>query len=795
MTANSNGSCLETTSTKLFAESVMDIIQEPLIVLDENLRVVRVNDSFSNYFNADPAEALDNLIYDINNGEWDNPDLRRLLEDILPGSSSIRNYELNHTFKNSAPKILNLNVKRLECEDQKTLIIISINDITQHKITEDKLQKSEKHIQAVQENSLDRFTILKPVHDDQGEIIDFSYIYQNAQAAKNTGLKSEEIAGLRMTELWPTFTQTNFFNMYKRALTSQEVVEFEENYSSDGIDEWFYAKATPIPDGLAISTQIVTDHKKAQEKLLESKEKLNTLFENLSVGISVIDNEGKVIYENPALEKILGLSETELKLGKYAERKYYNSDYTEISPSELPSNRAFHEQTPVKDVEVGVLVDKNHMIWTNVSAIPLSFPDWKMLLVTYDITKRKKMEEKLKESYERFNLAQKASNIGTFEWNIQTGVNIWTPELEAIYGLKEGEFPGTQGAWEDLIHPEDMEKAINGVDIALKTGKPTESEFRVKWADGSVHWLLGRWQVIKGDDGELLKLIGINVDITALKEYESKQLKLLENEKELTNKLHTTNQKLEKVNMELIHHQNIQNKLIKKLEVSNKELEQFAYVASHDLQEPLRMVTSFTQLLAMKYKDKLDADADDYIDFIVEGSHRMKDLIDDLLAYSRLNTEKTEYQFSDLNQLLDKVLLGMKNTIVEENVQIIHDELPTVRCDSSQLGQVLQNLISNSIKFHETSPKIHISAEETDEEWILGVSDEGIGIGPEHQQQIFDVFKRLHTRKEYPGTGIGLSICKRVVERHNGKIWVESELGKGSSFYFTLPKKRYMKPN
>ena len=239
----------------------------------------------------------------------------------------------------------------------------------------------------------------------------------------------------------------------------------------------------------------------------------------------------------------------------------------------------------------------------------------------------------------------------------------------------------------------------------------------------------------------------------------------------------------------MIHQHNLQNKLIKKLEISNKELEQFAYVASHDLQEPLRMVTSFTQLLAMRYKNKLDSDADDYIDFIVEGSHRMKDLIDDLLIYSRLNTVKTKYQFSDLNLLMDKVLSGMKNTIVDEKAQIIYDELPTVRCDSSQLGQVFQNLISNSIKFHKTTPKIHISARETPEEWILVVSDEGIGIDPKHQEQIFDVFKRLHTRNEYPGTGIGLSICKRVVDRHNGKIWVESELGQGSSFYFTLPKK------
>jgi PAS domain S-box-containing protein len=787
MAVNSDGSYLENISTKLFAECIMDIIQEPLIVLDADLRVITVNDSFSNYFNVDPSDAAGTLIYDLNDHEWDIPDLRRLLEDVLPESSIIKNYELKHIFT-MENKTLNLNARLFDGEDKKSMVLISINDITEHNLSKEKLLEGEKRFQTVQENSRDRLSIIKPVYDDQGEIIDFIYIYQNAQAAKNTDLNSEELIGLSITEIWPTFPQTNFFNMYKQAVKTQEVIKFEDHYYSHGIDDWFYTTVTPIPDGIAISTQIITGPKKAEEKLVESKEKLKTLLENLSVGISVIDADRKVIYENPALEKILGLSETELKLGKYTERKYINSEHSEIPISELPSSKAFDEQKPVKDVEVGVLMDNNNLIWTNVSAIPLSFQDWKMLLVTYDITSRKKVEEKLKESYERFNLAQKVSNIGTFEWNIKNGVNIWTPELEAMYGLEEGEFPGTQEAWEELIHPDDKQKAVAGVDDALKTGEPVESEFRVKWNDGSVHWLMGRWQAIKGDDGQPLKLIGINVDITELKKYESKQQHLLENEKELTSKLHISNQELEKANMELIHQRNVQNNLIKKLEISNKELEQFAYVASHDLQEPLRMVTSFTQLLAMKYRSKLDSDADDYIDFIVEGSHRMKDLIDDLLAYSRLNTEKTEYQYNDLNQILDKVLLGMKNTLEEENAQITQDKLPTVRCDSSQLGQVFQNLISNSIKFHETKPKIHISAEETDGEWIVGVSDEGIGISPEHQKQIFDLFKRLHTRKEYPGTGIGLSICKRVVERHDGKIWVESKPGKGSSFYFTLPK-------
>jgi len=166
----------------------------------------------------------------------------------------------------------------------------------------------------------------------------------------------------------------------------------------------------------------------------------------------------------------------------------------------------------------------------------------------------------------------------------------------------------------------------------------------------------------------------------------------------------------------------------------------------------------------------------------------MKDLIDDLLAFSHLNTEKNEFHLTDLNQLLDNVLINLKSSINEEHARIIHDNLPTVNCDSSQLYQVFQNLISNSIKFHHTTPGIHISAEESEGEWIISVSDEGIGIDPDHHQKIFEVFRRLHTRQEYAGSGIGLSICKRIIERHQGRIWVESEPGKGANFYFTIPK-------
>jgi len=212
-------------------------------------------------------------------------------------------------------------------------------------------------------------------------------------------------------------------------------------------------------------------------------------------------------------------------------------------------------------------------------------------------------------------------------------------------------------------------------------------------------------------------------------------------------------------------------------------------VASHDLQEPLRMVSSFTQLLERRYKDRLDADADDYIGFIVDGSHRMKNLIDDLLAFSRLKTEAKPFELVKLGASVNEVLSNLKPSIEEFDAEITRDALPSVIGDPSQIKQLFQNLISNAIKFHgDEIPKIHISIGELVSQWQIGISDNGIGIDPKHQKKVFKIFNRLHTREEYDGTGIGLAICKRIVERHGGRIWVESEPGDGSTFYFTISK-------
>lgn len=220
---------------------------------------------------------------------------------------------------------------------------------------------------------------------------------------------------------------------------------------------------------------------------------------------------------------------------------------------------------------------------------------------------------------------------------------------------------------------------------------------------------------------------------------------------------------------------------------SNAELEQFAYVASHDLQEPLRMVASFTQLLAKRYRDKLDQDAKEFISFAVDGATRMQTLINDLLAYSRVGTRGKPFKPTDGEAVFKMALDNLARSIAQSGAIITHDPLPTICGDEVQLIQLFQNLIANALKFHgQEPPQVHISARRQDAEWVFAVRDNGIGMAPEQQERIFSIFQRLHHHSEYPGTGIGLAICKKIVERHGGKIWVESEVGRGSTFYFTV---------
>ncbi|MFP4103915.1 sensor histidine kinase, partial [Coleofasciculus sp.] len=228
--------------------------------------------------------------------------------------------------------------------------------------------------------------------------------------------------------------------------------------------------------------------------------------------------------------------------------------------------------------------------------------------------------------------------------------------------------------------------------------------------------------------------------------------------------------------------------LNQQLQRSNQELEQFAYVASHDLREPLRKIRSYSDLLVKRYQGQLDERADKYISYITDSVIRMQALITDLLTYSRVSRNELVLEPTDLGQILQQTLTDL-SPMIEENQAIINaPPLPIVQANPLQIGQVLQNLIANAIKFRrEQPPQININADYQNNFWQISIKDNGIGIDPNYKERIFAIFQRLHYREEYPGTGIGLAICQKIVERHGGKIWVESELGQGSTFYFTLP--------
>jgi PAS domain S-box-containing protein len=227
---------------------------------------------------------------------------------------------------------------------------------------------------------------------------------------------------------------------------------------------------------------------------------------------------------------------------------------------------------------------------------------------------------------------------------------------------------------------------------------------------------------------------------------------------------------------------------VEELNRSNEELGQFAYIASHDLQEPLRMVASYTQLLSRRYKGQLDTDADEFIAFAVDGASRMQRLIDDLLAYSRVGTKGQDLLATSSEEALEQALLNLRGAIEESGALVTHDPLPTVLADEMQLVQLFQNLVGNAIKYQDPGvPRVHISAaRNSGKKWIFAVNDNGLGIDPQYFEKIFGVFQRLHGRDEFAGTGIGLAICKKIVERHGGSISVESQPGKGSTFRFAL---------
>ena len=645
-------------------------------------------------------------------------------------------YELSIVCSDGQVRILSVSRGELLWDGEKQFQLV-YQDITERKQAEDIIRENEGKYRQLFELGSDALVLIEI---KTGRILDL-----NNAAIEMYGYSREEALQMKNTDFSAEPDKTR-----KATLASKEHIPVRYHRRKDGA-------IFPVDMAVAYYTwygkevcvaaiRDITDRKRAEEALRESEERYRVLVE-LSPEAIFVASEGKHVFANSAAVKLLGASSPDQIIGRPV-TDFVHPDYREIVVERMRKAMKTGMAVPALE-EKYIRFDKTE-IDVEVRAAPLVYRGKMAMQATVsDITERREAEESLRLSEQNFRDSIENSPLGiriadedgkTLYAN-RALLDIWgyssIEELEAV--------PRKQ-----RYTPESYDEHRTRID-KRKRGERFSSDYELSivCSDGQVRIL----SVSRGEllwDGEKQFQL-VYQDITELK---------------------LATEELEKA--------------VEELQRSNAELERFAYVASHDLQEPLRMVSSYTQLLERRYKDKLDADANDFINYAVGGVSRMQELLNDLLVYSRVGTHAKPFKRTDMKAVLEATLANLQVTIEESKARVTHDALPTLMADEGQLVQVFQNLIGNAIKFRgEKLPRIHVSAEQMDSEWVFSVKDNGIGIEPQYFDRIFFIFQRLH-REEYPGTGAGLAIAKKIVERHGGRMWIESQLGKGSTFYFSV---------
>jgi len=478
------------------------------------------------------------------------------------------------------------------------------------------------------------------------------------------------------------------------------------------------------------------------------------ILENVNDAIIVTNKDFKINLWNRAAERLYGWSAEDV-VGKNVQEilrnRYHDATIPEMVDA-LVENGSFRGEV-IQSTKNNISI----ILESTVMAVKEGDSTIGYVTVNRDITERKKTEKNLKDHTELLNLAHEAILVR----DLDSRILFWNDGAKEMYGYSQDE--ALNKVSHNLLQTK-FPTSIKDLDLELIHKKKWSGELVHTKQDGKQIIVASRQSLKVDDNGNPISFLEINNDISERKIAE----------------------------MELkIYQENLEEKVIertKALELSNKELQQFAYVASHDLREPLRMITSFLQLLERQYKDKLDENANEFIEFAVNGAKRLDSMINDLLDYSRVANREREFNNVNFNKVLEQTKLNLKSSINDTNASISYNPLPTLFGDEQLMVQLFQNLISNSIKYRSNeTPKIEISVLKESNHYLFKVEDNGIGMSPKNLERIFTIFQRLHTKDEYEGTGIGLAIAQKIVHQHDGHIWAESELGEGTTLYFTIP--------
>jgi len=521
--------------------------------------------------------------------------------------------------------------------------------------------------------------------------------------------------------------------------------------------------------------------RKAQIKLEDSQRKYFDLYNFAPVGYFTLDKEGIISEVNLTGASLLDIEK--LNLHKRAFIQYIDPDYRNKFHQHI---KKVDETGTKNTTELKLLRSDNNSFYAHFETINVqdengNFKEYRITIT--DITAYKKAENSRYQRDEIFRLIFDQSLTGFIIASLDFTPLRVNNALSKMLGYSKDEL--LKMKFNEYTFSEDLDVEVEQKKLLI-LGEIDNFVLKKRYIhkNGDIVWGNLSVYAIKDQTGKPVCIMTIVEDITR-----RKQMELLVEHR--TDKLTNINRLL---NIEIDDYEKAETRLeelIDKLEMSNKELEQFAYVSSHDLKEPLRMITTFLQLLKRRYADDLDEDANDFINFAVEGAKRLNIMINDLLEYSRIGSQARELNYVNCEEILKLVLINLK-TLIEDNYAVItYDSLPTIYANDQQMVQLFQNLISNAIKYRgNENPEIHISSDKHDKEYIFAVKDNGIGIDTKHLERIFTIFQRLHTREEYEGSGIGLAIAYKILQQHHGKIWAESEPGKGTTIYFTLPNKK-----
>ncbi len=612
--------------------------------------------------------------------------------------------------------------------------------------------------QVIAETLNEKINILESIGDGF-YTVDKNWIvtYWNSAAEIILTKPREEVLGKCLWDIYPDVVGSEIYKEYLDAVKENKTKHFEAYYA--GLSSWYEISAYPSKNGLSVYFKDVTFSRSVAENIRNSEEKRRLIMNAAMDAIICINTNGDITFWNPQAETIFGWQENEV-MGRRLSEIIIPEKYREMHDRGM-KNYLETGDGPALNVllELTALKRTGEIVSIELTVLPIKQGNEEFFCAFIrDVTEKKKAEVAIRNSNERYNLASKATSDIIWDWNLVTNETIRSEEnIEKLLGYTKEVSQDPGFIWMNFIHPEDVTRVNNKIEEVLQDSKAHyyEDEYRFRKANGEYAYLYEKGYIIRNDAGNALRVIGSAQDITKLKENEI-QLK----------------------------------KRADELAVSNLELEHFAFVASHDLQEPLRMITSFLTQLDNKYYAVLDEKAKKYIYFAVDGAKRMRQIILDLLEYSRVGRIENALEDIDLGEIVHEIEILLQKKIKEKNAEISVDSLPVIHSYRAPIRQVFQNLVGNALKYSKqgVDTKIHIAVDEFSSYWQFSVSDNGIGIHSDYFEKVFILFQRLHTKTEYSGTGMGLAVSKKIVENLGGKIWVTSEEGMGSTFYFTIPK-------